>query len=520
MSTRRISRKNRVNKGATWLARALEVGSEAAEVLVHMSAGITPLNAVAVSMRIANSVRSYTTTSSWDYLSQNGWRELSLGGYEVALYRHCVLAGASEWVSGIDEGESLLLTRVHDIQFLWMTQSDAPDAKPEGPWIGETTDPAAARSALGRAVWEGLGVSCARIAMDSEGNAPIFEADTDEKIYPSSLGDGMAERARLFFERERNRSVLLVGTPGTGKSCLMRYVAEQIGGYSLRVPVGELTRAHSRLIMAAVDLLRPKTLLVDDFDRVSDAGKLLTELERIGDKVPLFMATANDLKRLPEAAFRPGRFDEWRQIKKLDDKIIDKMIGDDVPAKYRKVLAEMPIAYIFEFHERADAIGRETAISEIHELAARTKLLHKLHRSETRDTFRRSRTTLARAKRAERQAESAEKAAERYRKTADRLEKAAPLLATQAKRLHEQADKQAKKKAVRKAKKKTRKGTKRRAKKRPKGNAEPASSLTEEEALNMSDMAVELASADDDDEPSHVYGVDPDDLEGQNDPEE
>ncbi len=226
------------------------------------------------------------------------------------------------------------------------------------------------------------------------------------------------------------------------------------------------------------------------------------------------------LKRLPEAAFRPGRFDEWRQIKKLDDKIIDKMIGDDVPAKYRKVLAEMPIAYIFEFHERADAIGRETAISEIHELAARTKLLHKLHRSETRDTFRPTRTILARAKRAERQAESAEKAAERYRKTADRLEKAAPLLATQAKRLHEQADKQAKKKAVRKAKKKTRKGTKRRAKKRPKGNAEPASSLTEEEALNMSDMAVELASADDDDEPSHVYGVDLDDLEGQNDPEE
>ena len=122
-------------------------------------------------------------------------------------------------------------------------------------------------------------------------------------------GDACIERLRPFLIG-RPQSALLVGEPGSGKTTAAAQVAADLGGGRiLRVSVSDLAAVPVATVRAAVRLLRPGALLIDDIDRHPNPGDLLDLFDEAGEYARLRVATCNFPRRLGSALLRPGRFD-------------------------------------------------------------------------------------------------------------------------------------------------------------------------------------------------------------------
>jgi len=121
--------------------------------------------------------------------------------------------------------------------------------------------------------------------------------------------DVLIEQIRRAHALGVSRSYIFLGAPGTGKTTLAFRLAERLGQSMLAFDHTLL--AHSgRWITRSVPLLDPDIILFDDIDRIWDASSLLFHLDAINAGRPRVMiGTINNLKRLPKALRRPGRFD-------------------------------------------------------------------------------------------------------------------------------------------------------------------------------------------------------------------
>jgi len=148
------------------------------------------------------------------------------------------------------------------------------------------------------------------------------------------------ERAEIFkrwkeaiaYGLSSIKGVLLVGPPGTGKSLSAKVIGGLLGIPMLRWDVassfaslvGE-TERRTRDTLALADAMAPAGLWLDEIDKAfagsqssgsndSGVGKRMfgTVLTWMAEKkTPVFLfATANDVRFLPSALYRKGRFDE------------------------------------------------------------------------------------------------------------------------------------------------------------------------------------------------------------------
>ena len=377
------------------LGRVLEVGDEAADILVHVREVSLP-GAASLGLRLVNSVRNRFTQSPQQYFQSDAWEEfLELGPFSDFLYSCCSELGNPTRVEGLDdEFQQAVLTDVHGFTFGWLL-GDRESRRSAGPWVVAGTDHDQAVAAMGRLVWERMGTS--RCVMTTQSERLTFSAEPQVELLESQLSLEVLGRAKLFIAKGLNRSVLLLGDPGTGKSCMMRFLADSMGGYSLRIAVADLEDANMSHFTAAIRLLAPASLLIDDFDRMDGHAKLLAALEDINRSVKLFVVSCNSIEHIDDAILRPGRFDEIHIIEQLDHGVVEQLIGD-VPKQARDILIQLPIAAVAEFGKRREALGLETAIDELFELVERSHKLELLRKRKRRGRLRRPRTPAQRAR--------------------------------------------------------------------------------------------------------------------------
>jgi hypothetical protein len=136
-------------------------------------------------------------------------------------------------------------------------------------------------------------------------------------------------RALRPGKRVRPRGVLLLGVPGTGKSAFAKSLGNEAGRPTLLLDLGALmgslvgqTEANVRQALRVADAMSPCLLFVDELEKAlagvgsqGDSGvatrmfgTLLTYLSDHDTDV-FFIATSNDISRLPPEFARAERFD-------------------------------------------------------------------------------------------------------------------------------------------------------------------------------------------------------------------
>lgn len=115
------------------------------------------------------------------------------------------------------------------------------------------------------------------------------------------------------------RGLLISGDPGLGKSLMAKCFMEELGWNSYTVrrnrPDGDFVRELDRVFQEAVENA-PSVILLDDMDKfvVEDKGReeyvaVQAGIDGVAGKNVYVIATANELRELPESLTRSGRFD-------------------------------------------------------------------------------------------------------------------------------------------------------------------------------------------------------------------
>ena len=174
-------------------------------------------------------------------------------------------------------------------------------------------------AALSRAVKESLGDYITLTVAFENWSAYTGLAPTD--VYLDSYVSPVpitvwCDRLRRFQERGLNRASLLYGKPGTGKTTFAAAVSQHLDGRLLIIEARSLNRIMESgfELGKLVTIVSPRVILFDDLDRVEGLDQLFGEIERLNrvkrSQEILILASVNNLKKLPSALRREGRFDE------------------------------------------------------------------------------------------------------------------------------------------------------------------------------------------------------------------
>jgi hypothetical protein len=147
----------------------------------------------------------------------------------------------------------------------------------------------------------------------------IMEIEIPLSTYMSTIDiDEHYDTIMKFREKKLNRSSLLFGPPGCGKTTYAAKMASMMGGrlVVLDAPALNFMSEYGLPINKIFRALSPTVVLFDDIDRLASRGldMMLGTIEAInrykGSGEIVIMGSVNCLSALPPAMRRPGRFDE------------------------------------------------------------------------------------------------------------------------------------------------------------------------------------------------------------------
>jgi len=348
----------------------LAIADDVSEILIHLRDNPKPSDYASIVLKLLNSSTEHYDEWRDDYFKN--WHQVEIWEYKKYLYDIIKINHPTEIVQE-KKDSTCYVSDLYGIKIGWVIDSGG---YIEGPYIENDDIEEQAFMAFGRMIWDFVGANAVVIAKKGKAvrgdSMTIFMPDNNKNIYPSDAAEKILERSQSFIKKGYNRSIMLYGRAGTGKTSCMKYIAREIGKFSLRINVKDMDNLDSDDILIAIAMLRPDTLIIDDFDRVQRPDRFLSDLEKFNDTIKLIMVSVNNVSAFDDAVIRPGRFDDIIKLEKLDKTIIDKLIGE-VPESVYKRLSRLPIAYIGEFHKRREVLGEEEAIKEIEELESRIR---------------------------------------------------------------------------------------------------------------------------------------------------
>lgn len=179
---------------------------------------------------------------------------------------------------------------------------------------------------------------------------------------------------RDFYNYGKNRAIIFYGNPGVGKSTIIRQIASKLGAKTIRVNLDAFDKFDTESILDIVRILKPQCLIIDDFDKLELSKSMLPIFERLHRHIKLTMISVNNLNYFEknEALIRPGRFDKFIKVERLDDYVISQILGEKNLHLIEKV-RQFPAAFISELKDNIDVLGEEIAEKCIKELEERIK---------------------------------------------------------------------------------------------------------------------------------------------------
>jgi nucleoside-triphosphatase THEP1 len=366
------------------LKKTLEVAGDVADAVIRLRDRPRAVDFIAVGLKFVQSLSGLASSNLYQYFERHGWKDLEDWGFAEDIISVCSAVNVEE-VAGHEE-YTLFQSVIpgvngEDVVVGWAQEHEYKI----GPYIKEDKFDESFK-AIGRALWEHIGSNAIELTAASfkgskaEGSVHDSacylreDASRKEEVFESAMAYDILERIKKFNDKGHNRAIMLLGEPGTGKTSIMKFIANKLNLFTLRVNSGELNTINPRDIVRAVELLQPNLLMIDDFDRFEHAHSMLTELEQVSKSVKIFMVTCNSTENLDDAVLRPGRFDEIVNVDEIDPNIVEKMLGD-VPKELAEILKSWPVAYIAEFHKRREVLGAEEAMKELGEFQSRLNIV-------------------------------------------------------------------------------------------------------------------------------------------------
>jgi len=202
-----------------------------------------------------------------------------------------------------------------------------------------------------------------------------FEIDDTFNPLPSEQATRYASYLTRCFNAGVHRSVMLYGSPGTGKSTMARTLVDILKLRSFRIRVEDIRSLDNKTLFEAINIFEPDAVILDDFDRTHQQAMLLETLEFFQRHVKLVVATVNEMNSLDDALLRPGRFDELMLVERMDEGVVKKTLGQYVDGF--DLVKNWPIAFIQEYCKRRRFMDLDEAANAMIELSSRVKNLSK-----------------------------------------------------------------------------------------------------------------------------------------------
>lgn len=198
----------------------------------------------------------------------------------------------------------------------------------------------------------------------------LFDVDSEFVTVPSLIADANIKKLKRSLDAGVNRSVMLFGSPGTGKSTIARTIVAGLGLRSFRIRVEDVSSFDNSSIVSAVEIFQPEAIIIDDFDRVVGQASLLEMLTFFQQHVKLVITTVNDKEKLDAAILRPERVDELIPIEAMDEASVRVILGQYADECFEQVKS-WPIVFIQEYMKRRKYMEPDEIVASMKELSER-----------------------------------------------------------------------------------------------------------------------------------------------------
>lgn len=201
-----------------------------------------------------------------------------------------------------------------------------------------------------------------------------FKKDEDIVGLNSEKADEYSKYLKRCMDANVPRTILFYGPPGTGKSTIARAIADRLDLRTLRIRVEDIGSFDNTVIFEAVDIFKPDAIILDDLDRAHQQTHLLETMDRFHKHLKLVFATVNHQDQLDDALLRPGRFDEVVKIRRLDDIVVKRVLGETNLHMFEK-MKDWPVAFVQEYVTRRRFMDESEALLACQELTKRVNKL-------------------------------------------------------------------------------------------------------------------------------------------------
>lgn len=163
-------------------------------------------------------------------------------------------------------------------------------------------------------------------------------------------------------------------THNSGKSNLVKGITHCLKAKCVRFT--DLSSMNNAFVAEILRTLNPDAVVLEDIDHMSmdEIDDLLDKLEDFNNQKKLIFATANQVRKLDDALLRPGRFDEVKEIKTLDEEVLMNLVEND--EELFQISKSFPVAFTVELLKRVKVLGKEKALQNMQDIKDRVDNLN------------------------------------------------------------------------------------------------------------------------------------------------